>query len=166
MRRGNWSARLAGIDKDLSFMRHQVEMEKLALTAAGPAVDIERSLRAATGRPNRPSIPCAHTPPTSFHPGQPLALSLSVSGRAAADTVRLYYRHVNQGERWVSLLMLRAHDGYGAAIPGDYTDSPYPLQYYFVLQRGTDTAWFYPPFNASLSNQPYYAIALPAKDHA
>ena len=73
--------------------------------------------------------------------------------------VHLYYRHVNQGERWLSAEMERSHDGYSAAIAGDYTNSVYPLQYYFVLQRGTDSAWFFPAFNASLSNQPYYAIA-------
>ncbi len=166
MRRGNWSARLAGIDKDLSLMRHQVESDAPARTTVGPTLDIERSMRAATGRPIRPSIPCLHTPPASFHPGQPLALSLSVSGHGVVDTVRLYYRHVNQGERWVSMAMQPVHDGYGAAIPGDYTNSPYALQYYFVLQRGTDTAWFFPAFNATLSNQPYYAIALAANQRA
>jgi hypothetical protein len=66
---------------------------------------------------------------------------------------------VNQGERWVSLEMQRSNNGYGAAIPGDYTNSVYPLQYYFVLRRGTEAAWFFPAFNATLSNQPYYAIA-------
>jgi hypothetical protein len=45
------------------------------------------------------------------------------------------------------------------AIPGDYTNSIYSLQYYFELQRRTDAAWLYPAFNATLSNQPYYAIA-------
>jgi hypothetical protein len=54
--------------------------------------------------------------------------------------------------------MARNHDSYGAAVPGDYTNSVYPLQYYFVLQRA-NAAWFYPAFNSTLSNQPYYAIA-------
>jgi hypothetical protein len=85
---------------------------------------------------------------------------LLISGHDAPDSVHLYYRHVNQGERWLSAEMQRGHDGYSEAIPGDYTNSVYPLQYYFVLQRGTESAWFFPAFNASLSNQPYYAIAL------
>jgi len=50
-------------------------------------------------------------------------------------------------------------DGYSASIPGDYTQSVYPLQYYFALQRGADAAWLYPAFNSTLSNQPYYAVA-------
>jgi hypothetical protein len=56
--------------------------------------------------------------------------------------------------------MERSHNGYSAAIPGAYTNSVYALQYYFVLRRGTDAAWFFPAFNATLSNQPYYAIAF------
>jgi len=66
---------------------------------------------------------------------------------------------VNQAERWKSAEMKRDHRGYNASIPADYTDSVYPLQYYFELSRGTDLAWFYPAFNSSLSNQPYFAIS-------
>jgi hypothetical protein len=151
MRRGNWSARVAGIDADISAMQ-----KKLQTPSTGSPQNVASAINAATSKPNRPSVHCAHTQPASFHPGQLLSLSLS----ASADAVQLYYRHVNQGERWVSMEMQRGHDGYSAAIPGDYTNSVYPLQYYFVLRRGTDAAWFFPAFNASLSNQPYYAIAL------
>jgi len=151
MRRGNWSARVAGIDADISAMQ-----KKLQTPSTGSPQNVASAINAATSKPNRPSVHCGHTQPASFRPGQPLSLSLS----ASADAVQLYYRHVNQGERWVSMEMQRGHDGYSAAIPGDYTNSVYPLQYYFVLRRGTDAAWFFPAFNAGLSNQPYYAIAL------
>ena len=44
------------------------------------------AIQAATGRPNRPSVHCVHTPPASFHPGQPLSLSLrSVCGTRCAQ---------------------------------------------------------------------------------
>jgi hypothetical protein len=150
MRRGNWSARVAGIDTDIAAME-----KKLQSPPAGSPQDVASAIKAATGKPNRPSVHCVHTQPTSFHPGQPLALSLS----ASADDAQLYYRHVNQGERWVSMEMQRSQTKYTATIPGDYTNSVYALQYYFVLRRGTDAAWFFPAFNATLSNQPYYAIA-------
>ena len=78
---------------------------------------------------------------------------------AKLSGAHLYYRHVNQAERWLSVEMQRDHNGYNAAIPGDYTNSAFALQYYFAFQRGTDAAWLYPAFNATLSNQPYYAIA-------
>jgi hypothetical protein len=44
-----------------------------------------------------------------------------------------------------------------AEIPGAYTASLYPLPYCFELLRGP-RAWFYPAFNSTLSNQPYYAV--------
>ena len=48
--------------------------------------------------------------------------------------------------------------GFKAAIPADYTKSPYPLEYYFELRRDPATAWLYPGFAADLGNQPYYAL--------
>jgi hypothetical protein len=149
-RRGNWSARVAGIDVDIAAME-----KKLQTPSTGSPQNVASAISAATGKPNRPSVHCVHTQPTSFHPGQPLSLSLS----ASVEGVQLYYRHVNQGERWVSMDMQRSQSGYTAAIPGDYTNSVYSLQYYFVLRHGSDAAWFFPAFNPSLSNQPYYAIA-------
>jgi hypothetical protein len=81
-------------------------------------------------------------------------LSLTVGEDVSA---RLHYRHVNQAERWQSMPMTRSAQGFMAAIPAGYTDSPFPLQYYFELSR-SGAAWLYPGFNATLSNQPYYAV--------
>ena len=130
---------------------------KLQIRPLRPGLTLSERCRWPTGRLNRPSVHCVHTPPASFHPSQPLSLSLTA--HEMPGTVHLYYRHVNQAERWLSVEMQRDHNGYNAAIPGDYTNSVFSLQYYFALQRGTDAAWLYPAFNATLSNQPYYAIA-------
>jgi hypothetical protein len=154
MRRGNWSDRLPGIDTDIAAMQNKL-LTPPASQISGQTAEL--ATQAAKGRPNRPSVHCVHTPPESFHPGQPLSLSLKVE-HDTVTAVHLYYRHVNQGERWLNLEMQRDPGGYGAAIPGGYTQSVYPLQYYFVLHRAT-AAWFYPAFNSTLSNQPYYAIA-------
>jgi hypothetical protein len=157
MRRGNWADRLPGIDNDVAAME-----SKLQTPPASTGAGAEPAMQAATGRPSRPSIHCLHTPPPGFHPGEPLSLSLTVPGVAAYDApsaVHLYYRHVNQAERWLSVEMARGHDAYSAAVPGSYTNSLFPLQYYFVLQRGANAAWLYPGFNSTLSNQPYYAIS-------
>jgi hypothetical protein len=51
------------------------------------------------------------------------------------------------------------HGSYSAAIPAEYTDSVYPLQYYFELRGEAGKASFHPAFNATLSNQPYYAVS-------
>jgi hypothetical protein len=156
-RRGNWSDRLPDIDKDIAAMQDKLQIPP---TSAGSIQNAEQSIRAATGRPNRPSLHCTHTAPESFHPGQPLPLALlvSITPHDVPSGVHLYYRHVNQGERWLSVEMPRDHKGYSAAIPGDYTNSAYPLQYYFVFKRA-DASWFYPAFNPTLSNQPYYTVS-------
>ena len=157
MRRGNWADRIPDIDKDVAAMER-----KLQAPPSSTGHNVARAIQAATGKPNRPSVPCVHKPPASFHPGQPLSLPLLVSGVAAHDApnaVHLYYRHVDQAERWLSIEMQRDHNGYSAKIPGEYTNSVFPLQYYFAFQRGSDAAWFYPAFNSTLSNQPYFAIS-------
>jgi hypothetical protein len=104
---------------------------------------------------------CRHAAPSSFQPGQSLSVLLATSTSGEHDShimARLNYRHVNQGERWRSVEMQSADGAYQAAIPGEYTGSPFPLQYYFELRRENDAAWLHPGFNASLSNQPYYAV--------
>jgi hypothetical protein len=45
-----------------------------------------------------------------------------------------------------------------AKIPAAYTDTQYPLQYYFELKEGPKSAWMYPGFNKELTNQPYFVV--------
>lgn len=45
-----------------------------------------------------------------------------------------------------------------ATIPGEYTNSPYPLEYYFELHNGAGQVWLYPGFDATLANQPYFVV--------
>ena len=159
MRRGHWSDRIPAIDIDLAAMEQKLQA---SAAPAGSNSHTAKAIAAATGRPHRPSVPCTHRPPRSFTPGQPLGLMLHVSaagGTAAPTAARLWYRHVNQGERWRSMPMLTGSGKYTAAIPGDYTQSPFSLEYYFELDHGTQAAWLFPVFNSTLSNQPYYAIS-------
>jgi hypothetical protein len=64
---------------------------------------------------------------------------------------------VSHGERWRSVSMQHSAGAYSAAIAAEYTNSLYPLQYYFEL-RTASAATLHPPFNSTWSNQPYYAI--------
>jgi hypothetical protein len=155
-RRGHWSDRLPGIDTDIAAMEEKV---KTGTVQASGAAHADEAIRAATGRPSRPSRACVHTPPESFHPGQALRVSLTVSGSPAPTVVRLFYRHVDQAERWTSIETSKEGDRYTATIAADYTQSEFPLQYYFVLDEVKGAASMYPGFNKTLSNQPYFAIA-------
>ena len=159
MRRGHWSDRLPAIDTDLAAMKEKLQSPA---ASANPGPQVSKAIAGAAGRPHRPSVPCSHVPAESFAPGQPLSLSIQVTDAKAAaslSAIRLYYRHVNQGERWRSEEMQGGDGRYSAAIPGDYTQSPYPLEYYFGFERGGESAWLFPAFNATLSNQPYYAVS-------
>jgi hypothetical protein len=156
MRKGHWSDRLGAIDTDVAAMEEKI---KTPAGAQGSTQNPAQAIRAATGQPKRISVPCNHTPPSSFHPGEPLSLELQVSAtHDSPSVVHLYYRHVDQGERWLSKEMQKSGDGYSAEIPGEYTNSAFALQYYFEMQR-EEAAWLHPAFNATLSNQPYYAIS-------
>jgi hypothetical protein len=156
MRRGHWMDRLPAIDVDLAAMQAKVSGGGLG---AGVAPQAERAVRAALGRPTRPTLPVTHAPAESFTPGQPLHVVLTAGGEAIKPgiTARLHYRHADQAERWTWLEMERVGRGWGGTIAGAYTQSAFPLEYYFELRRGND-AWMTPGFNGSLSNQPYYAV--------
>ncbi|HEX4270440.1 MAG TPA: hypothetical protein VHZ32_03605 [Rhizomicrobium sp.] len=146
-RRGHWSDRLAAIDADLMAMK--------AAIAAEPGGDDGAALLPLIAQPpQRFAIQSHHIAPERFAPGADLPVTLDDADGAS---VRLFYRHVNHGERWRSMAMAQEGDSFRAAIPAAYTSSPYPLQYYFVLEKGTQAAQ-YPGFNATLSNQPYFAV--------
>ena len=145
-RRGHWADRLPAIDADILAWEHTYDPKK---TNPGAA---KKAIQAATMPASRPTIAAEHPAPNSFHPGSDLPLTI-----ATPATVILWYRHVNHGERWLSVPMQRTAGTHTAAIPAAYTNSPYPLQYYFEL-RGDDSATLHPPLNSTWSNQPYYAI--------
>jgi hypothetical protein len=127
--------------------------------ASGSAQNIEHAIKVATVPPQRRADVARRTPPRAFHPGQTLSLTVQIPSTSALSSVRLHYRHVNQGERWLSTEMQSGGGGYTATIPAEYTDSVYPLEYYFDVRSGEGSAWFHPAFNSTFSNQPYYAIS-------
>ncbi len=152
-RRGHWEDRLPAIDQDLEVLE-----KKFADKPVAPNPTQAAMVRVAKPVP-RPRLDVRHAAPESFHPGGDLALT--VAAPANVTEVVLWYRHVNHGERWLSVGMKRTGEGYAAAIPAAYTDSPYPLQYYFEL-RTAEAATLFPGFHATLSNQPYYAVHVRA----
>ena len=150
--RGHWLDRLPAIDADIALLEKR-------LGSAKPTGDpkVKAAIGEAMGRPQRPSAAMRHRAPDRFERQQPLPLELTGPALASA---RVHYRHVNQAERWQSAVMDRKGPAYVAAIPGAYTDSPYPLQYYFELKSAPDRAWLYPGFPKDLAGQPYYVVRV------
>jgi hypothetical protein len=149
--RGHWADRLAAIDADIAAM------ERAGVATEGGADDeLGRLTLAVLHPPPRPSTLVRHTPPPSFRPGQPLALAVEAKG---VDAVGLFYRHTNQAEAWRSEEMGASGGVHRAAIPAEYTDSPFLVQYYFELRAGAPpVAWRHPAFNATWSNPPYFLV--------
>jgi hypothetical protein len=145
--RGHWIDRLAAIDADLADM----ERGKAGSTASLNA----QVLRTALARPSRPVVRCEHKP-SPFRRGEPLEVPLSLEA-AEGRTVQLHYRHVNQAEAWQTAEMRWRNQAFRGAIPGQYTDSPYPLQYYFEV-RERAAKIIYPGFNPTLANSPYFVV--------
>ena len=140
--RGHWADRVAQIDEDVARMEQRVADAK-ANGAAAQAI-------AAVMRPSgRKAWNCRHTPPAGFRPGDAVTLALEVEG---AESVTLHYRHVNQVERFVTAPM--SGKPWKAGIPAEFTRSPFPLQYYFSL----DKAAMWPGIGTNLAGQPYFVI--------
>ena len=148
-RRGNWADRLPAIDNDLAAL------ERFFASAPAKTTSAADALRRAAAPPTRPTLDAHHTPADSFNPGRDLPLTISTPSTITEAV--LWYRHVNHGERWRSAPMEHSAHSHSAAIPADYTNSLYPLQYYFEL-RTASAATLHPLFNSTWSNQPYYAI--------
>ena len=119
MRRGHWADRLAGIDKDIDAMR-------TAIAAGGPRNrDASAVIAKATQAYRHPSVPCRHAVPAAFRPGAPLSLSLAAEGQGLS--ARLFYRHVNQAERWRDMAMA-AEQARISPPPSRRTTPPRPIR--------------------------------------
>jgi hypothetical protein len=151
IRRGHWSDRLPEIDRDLAALQEYFSRKPVTQTSAG------RAIQQATKASARLVIDVNHQVPNEARSGSDLHFTMTTS--AIVTESILWYRHVNQAERWASAPMQKNGDSHSAYIPGSYTSSPYPLQYYFELHT-VEAATLHPPFNSAFSNQPYYVVLL------
>ena len=87
-----------------------------------------------------------------------LPIEVKVTAAGAVSSVTCYYRHVTQAERFERVEMTPTGSIYRATIPAAYTDSPYPLQYYFVVKGRSTGALLVPGLGAELRDQPYFIL--------
>ncbi len=149
---GHWLDRLPAIDRDIAAMAEKLN----GIKRSEPSASLDLVIKEVLGHPERESLACRHTPRTPFVLRQPLEIDLSLETPAASVT--LYYRHVNQAERFNLAAMERPEQHYRATIPATYSDSAYPLEYYFEVKSTTGEALLYPGFGKDLTNQPYFVI--------
>ena len=149
---GHWLDRLPAIDRDIEAIAEKLD----GIKPGQPSASVAMIIREVLGRAERDVSTGRHVPPTRFVPGKPLGIDLTVAAPVAS--VNLYYRHVNQAERFRFAAMDRAEHQYHATIPGSYTDSAYPLQYYFEIKTTTGRPLIFPGFSKGLFNQPYIVV--------
>jgi len=152
--RGHWLARLAAIDDDIAAMANRLTPASETGTSSLLA---RSSVTEGLERRARPAGMCRHLPPDRFTPKQELQILL-LGPETPPISGLLHYRHVNQAERYQSAELQAQGAQYQATIPAHYTDSPYPLQYYFELRQGPTSVWLYPGFAPDLTNQPYFVL--------
>ncbi|MDB4914574.1 MAG: hypothetical protein JWM95_2218 [Gemmatimonadetes bacterium] len=144
---GHWADRLGLLDQDIDQMSKKLAALPVVDHNIGAVID---AVRAET----RSVIACTHTPPASFKRGVDVAIGV----KTAANAVRMYYRHVNQAERYEVAELVLQNGMFRGVIPGAYTASPYGLQYYFELTEHQKRPALYPGFAAELANQPYFVL--------
>jgi hypothetical protein len=159
--RGHWLDRLPAIDEDIR------EMESLLVagetesggTRAAAAENAVTSVLQESALVHRPKLERFHMPPTLFRRGAALRIEVGGNGHhPKLMSVRLRFRHLNQGERWQMTEMELNENRYIAEIPAGYTDSEFPLQYHFELHREAGDAWLFPGFEPGWKGQPYYVV--------
>lgn len=153
--RGNWLDRLPAIDEDIA------EMQKRLVSAPGIAStdNSTRGFKAFTARERRGEGQVDHTPASHFTPGHPLEIKIAMPSQSKERLqVFLYYRHVNQAERYEAAEMQATGNQFHFTIPGDYTNSKYPIQYYFERHGAGEEVRLLPGLGSRLQKQPYFVV--------
>ena len=150
--RGHWADRAPAIDKDIAALSAMGQGGARSETSIKTRTAIETSL----SRPHRAAIDAKHEAPAGFKRGADLRIAISVP----SDTkgVRLHYRHVNQAENYVTAEMERNGPRFEIKISAGYTQTDFPLEYFFEVQKANGTAGLHPGFSPELTNQPYFVV--------
>jgi hypothetical protein len=158
--RGQWLDRLPAIDQDTADLEKLLKQPPADAQKMDAKV-IQQAMQAVLNKSQadeRPVLTGLHTPPASFQRGKPFPVDAKIGRSATIAGLHLRYRHVNQAELWQSVEMQRTGDDCQAVIAAEYTDSPFPLQYYFQIQTGSGKAWLYPGLEHRWHGQPYYFV--------
>ncbi len=157
--RGHWSDRLPAIDQDLDDMAALLREADRGgdQHAAGSACATSEAhpVTLATLIERRRVEGDLDLAPGELRPGQPL--TVDVAAPSGTATARLHYRHVTQAERFRLVEMERAGDRLRATVPGTYTASKYPLQFFVEVHDAGD-AWRWPSLGPDLTGTPYRVL--------
>ena len=145
---GAWADKLSLIDADITAVK---AMLPAARAATDPKADA--AVQAALARQVYRAGEVNEMLATEFKTGEAIRFALVTSPEVTAAT--LWYRHVNQAERWRSVAGVKDGAVWRATIPADYTASPYPLQAYAEVAHGAGDTRLFPGFKDWPAPQPY-----------
>jgi hypothetical protein len=155
--RGHWADRIPAIDADIADMKEELAQLKEREIEAGNSERMKQAIRIVETRPKRVKAYYEHQPADLFEPGKPMEIELT-GVSAHTGEVYLYYRHVNQAVNWQRMSMTRKGENYLAVIPAQYTQTRYPMEYYFTIDMGEEGIAIYPGLDENLANMPYYIV--------
>ena len=154
--RGTWSDRLPAVDADLAVIAELARSQKAV--ASGPGLETERAVALMSHK--LAGFAVMHRPLESFRRGEPIPVALAVEGVAAHEVagVSLRYRRLDQSKTYRQVEMDAEGGRWVAAVPAGDADSPYPVQYRFVLRGRDASAWLHPGLGPDLDGQPYFIV--------
>jgi hypothetical protein len=138
--RGHWSDRIEAIDRDIAAME--------TYKSSAHPTPAPRQIQRALAQRRRNQAPIRHTPLTTFKPGEAITVKADCT-----SPVTLHYRVVNQAETWRTVELRGS-----AQIPASYTQTEYPIQYYFEVKAGPANTLLHPGLPKDFSHPPYYII--------
>jgi hypothetical protein len=148
--RGHWLDRIPAIDADIAALE-----TKLAMAKDGDGQWVTEAIQTVEQHAASERQQIDHSAILTFAPRQPLDVQMTAQN---VSSVRLYYRHVNQAERYSVLDMERAGESFHAIVPAGYTDTEYPLQYFFQVTDKVGTVSLYPGLDDRTSHAPYFVV--------
>lgn len=153
--RGHWIDRIPSFDEDIADLRKRLETPAKPEKTYTPLV-VESALKLTTSTPARPLIKATHLPVICFQKGKPLSIQFECVENPGK--VVLFFRSINQAERWKSVEMTKTGNTYESEISAEFTAKRFPLQYYFEIQTSDKEAVMYPALAVDLSNVPYFVV--------
>lgn len=148
--RGHWIDRIPSIDLDIAALE-----SKLATAQDGSSSPVTKAMQMVATHSRSEPKQVTHQPAETFVPRQAVHMRLASPDVSA---VRLHYRHVDQAERYTVVAMERSGDAFDSSIPASYTDTHYPLQYFFQLTTKSGAELLYPGLGDRVSHPPYYVL--------
>src|SRR5205814_6603008 len=98
--------------------------------------------------PGAPKPAVLHADVLKARPGTSVRIQASVQTTLKAETVRLYYRHLDQSEDWRIVEMTNNHGPeYTAVIPGEFIVPNWDIMYLIEVVDISGSGTFYPDFN-------------------